>query len=125
MLKLRVIISCETLNRSILAAKGAKPKNSVVTKIKSSMALTASFHHYFPLPYLLIYFYVICSSLATHVCMASSTALVRSPFLPPNRSMVLNLSSFSNSSGISTYIWPISTPSTINSANELYFSSSI
>ena len=68
---------------------------------------------------------VVYSSLAIHVLTASSIALDKSPFLPPNFSIVLNLSSFSNLSGISTYICPISTPSTIKSANELYFSSSI
>jgi len=53
---------------------------------------------------LLIYFY-----LATHVSTASSTALDRSPFLPPNLSIVLNLSFFSRSSDSSTLIRPIST----------------
>jgi len=47
-------------------------------------------------------------SLFTHVLMASSTALDRSPFLPPNLSMVLSLSSFSSSSESSTLIRPIS-----------------
>ena len=50
--------------------------------------------------------YVLCSrvyfSLSTHVLTASSTALDRSPFLPLNLSMVLNLSFFSNSSESST-----------------------
>ena len=47
-------------------------------------------------------------SLATHVLTASSTALDRSPFFPPNLSMVLNLSSFSSLSGSSALIRPIS-----------------
>ena len=47
-------------------------------------------------------------SLTTHVFTASSTALDRSPFLPPNLSMVLNLSFFSNSSESATLIRPIS-----------------
>jgi len=46
-------------------------------------------------------------SLATHVFTASSTALDRSPFFPPNLSIVLNLSFFSSSSGSSTLIRPI------------------
>ena len=48
-------------------------------------------------------------SLATHVFKASSTALDRSPFFPPNLSIVLNLSSFSNSSESATLIRPTST----------------
>jgi len=52
----------------------------------------------------------IYSSLATHVFMASSTALDRSPFFPPNLSMVLNLSFFSSSSESSTLILPITLP---------------
>jgi len=55
---------------------------------------------------------IFCSSiycsLATHVFTASSTALDRSPFLPPNLSMVLNLSVFSSSSESCTLIRPIS-----------------
>jgi hypothetical protein len=47
-------------------------------------------------------------SSATHVLTASSTALDKSPFLPLNLSMVLNLSFFSSSSGSSTQIRPIS-----------------
>jgi hypothetical protein len=51
----------------------------------------------------------VCSLyLATHGRMDSSTALDRSRFLPPNLSMVLNLSFFSSSSGSSTRIRPIS-----------------
>ena len=56
---------------------------------------------------------VICSlfvrylARATHVLTDSSTALDRSPFLPPNLSIVLNLSFFSSSSGSSTEIRPI------------------
>ena len=50
------------------------------------------------------------ASLVTHVFTASSTALDKSPFLPPNFSMALNRRFFSRSSGISTQIRPISTP---------------
>jgi len=46
-------------------------------------------------------------SLAIHVFTASSTARVKSPFLPPNFSTVLNLSCFSSSSESSTHIRPI------------------
>jgi hypothetical protein len=53
-------------------------------------------------------------SLATHVFTASSTALDRSPFFPPNLSMVLNLSSLSNSSGSSALILPIYQPQLIS-----------
>jgi len=48
------------------------------------------------------------SIFSTQVFTASSTALDRSPFLPPNLSMVLSLSFFSSSSGMSTPIRPIS-----------------
>jgi hypothetical protein len=41
-----------------------------------------------------------------HVFMASSTARERSPFFPPNRSTVFNLSCFSSSPGRSTLIRP-------------------
>ena len=47
------------------------------------------------------------SFLAIHVFTASSTALDRSPFFPPNLSTVFILSCFSNSSGRSTLIRPI------------------
>ncbi len=50
---------------------------------------------------------VVYSSLAIHVFTASSTALDKSPFLPPNFSMVLNLSCFSSSFDSSTLILPI------------------
>ena len=44
---------------------------------------------------------------AIHVFIASSTALDKSPFFPPNLSTVCNLSCFSNSFGRSTVIRPI------------------
>ena len=47
------------------------------------------------------------SFLAIHVLIASLTALDKSPFFPPNLSIVLNLSCFSSSSEISTHIRPI------------------
>lgn len=47
-------------------------------------------------------------SLVTHIFTASSTALDRSPFFPPNLSITFNLSFFSSSSGMSTQIRPIS-----------------
>ena len=47
------------------------------------------------------------SSLVSHSFMASSTALDKSPFFPPNLSMAFNLSFFSNSSESSTVIRPI------------------
>ena len=50
---------------------------------------------------------VVYSYLAIHVLTASSTALDKSPFLPPNFSIVLNLSCFSSSSDSSTLIRPI------------------
>ena len=49
-----------------------------------------------------IYFYLV-----THFIMASSTAFDRSPFFPPNLSIVLNLSFFFNSSESATLIRPI------------------
>lgn len=50
--------------------------------------------------------------LMIHVPTASWTARDRSPFLPPNLSIVLNLSCFSSSSGRSTHIRPILQSST-------------
>jgi hypothetical protein len=47
-------------------------------------------------------------SLLIHVSIASSTAFDRSPFFPPNLSIVLNLSDFSSSSEIATLTLPIS-----------------
>jgi hypothetical protein len=58
--------------------------------------------------------YASISSLATHVLTASSTALDRSPFFPPNLSIVLNLSFFSSSSDSSTLIRPISTTNVLD-----------
>ena len=52
-------------------------------------------------------FFRIYSFLAIHVLIASLTALDKSPFFPPNLSIVLNLSCFSSSSEISTHIRPI------------------
>jgi len=49
----------------------------------------------------------IYSFLLIHVLIASSTALDKSPFFPPNLSIVLNLSCFSSSPGRSTVIRPI------------------
>jgi len=51
--------------------------------------------------------HIIYSFLLIHVLIADSTALDKSPFFPPNLSMVLNLSCFSSSSGRSTLIRPI------------------
>jgi hypothetical protein len=48
----------------------------------------------------------IYSFLSIHVLIASSTALDKSPFFPPNLSTVLNLSCFSSSSESSTHIRP-------------------
>ena len=48
-----------------------------------------------------------CSPSATHFLIASSTALDRSPFFPPNLSITFNLSFLSRSFGISTQIRPI------------------
>ena len=47
------------------------------------------------------------SFLAIHIFTAFSTARVKSPFFPPNSSIVLNLSCFSSSSESSTHIRPI------------------
>jgi hypothetical protein len=49
----------------------------------------------------------IYSFLAIHVVIASMTALDKSPFFPPNLSIVLNLSCFSSSPESSTHIRPI------------------
>jgi len=43
-----------TLNLFILTANRTKPKNGAIDKIEGSVALIASFHHRFSLPYLLI-----------------------------------------------------------------------
>ena len=52
-------------------------------------------------------FHMTYSFLLIHVLIAASTALDKSPFFPPNLSMVLILSCFSSSSGRSTLIRPI------------------
>ena len=49
----------------------------------------------------------IYSFLVIHVFTASSTARVKSPFFPPNLSIVFNLSCFSSWSESSTHIRPI------------------
>jgi hypothetical protein len=51
----------------------------------------------------------------THVPTASYTARDRSPFLPPNLSIVLNLGCFSSSLGRSMHIRPILQSSTFDS----------
>ena len=53
------------------------------------------------------YFLRIYSFLAIHILTASSTARVKSPFLPPSFSTVFSLSCFSRSSGRYVLILPI------------------
>ena len=63
-----------------------------------------------PIIYLVLLFWGLFRSayfsVVTHVFTASSTALDRSPFLPPNISMALNLSFFSSSSESTALILP-------------------